>query len=97
MDAQTLIVQCIDVIENAVRRPPPTAKGVIKIALHSVEVSLEIGGETEVWVMKIWMTQNLWLWNGTVSIIFRYHVDFRISIRGGHRSSWTERNAVANG
>ena len=50
MDAQTLIVhrRCIDVIENAVRRPPPTAKGVIKIALHSVEVSLRIGGDTEV-------------------------------------------------
>ena len=35
--------------------------------------------ETEVWVIEIWTTQNLWLWNGTASI-FRYNVDIRKSI-----------------
>ena len=54
-------------MENAVRGPPPTTKGVSKIALYSVEVSLGIGGETEVWVIEIWTTQNIWLWNGTAS------------------------------
>ena len=69
LDAQTLIVhgRCIDVIENAVRGPPPTTMGVIKIALHSLEVSLWIRRETEVWVIEIWTSQNLWLWNGTAS------------------------------
>ena len=55
-------------MENAVRGPPPTTKAVTQKALRSVEVSLRIGGETEVWVIEIWTTQNLWLWNGTASI-----------------------------
>ena len=49
-----------------------------------MEVWLRIGGETEVWVIEIRTTQNLWFWNGTASI-FRYNVDFRISIP---QTSW---------
>ena len=61
------------------QRTAANSKGVNEKALRSVEVSPGIGGETEVWVIEIWTTQNLWLWNGTASI-FRYNVDFRISI-----------------
>ena len=49
------------------QRTAAKSKGVTEKALRSVEVSLRIGGETEVWVIEIWTIQNLWLWNGTAS------------------------------